>query len=945
MTTTTKAAIRGWVATATILAATAGLRAVELDYHADVAPLLRDYCSGCHNQIDREGDVSVETFGDLMKGGDSDDETMLVPGEPSQSYLLQTVLKQADPTMPPDGEPRPEEDEIAILTRWIEQGAEGPPPEEDLSILSTLSVPNVEPADDVDDAVTAVAHSADGELLAVARFGRVEISRTDSGKVVRRLDHGEGKINAVHFSPDGKRLVTASGITGLKGVAVIWDLETGKKVREIGGEAHRDILFDAEFSPDGKLLATAGYDRVIRLWEVETGHYVRKFPSHNGAVYDLAFSPDGGVLASASGDATGKVWDVASGKRLDTLNQPQAEQYRIDFTPDGRFIVGAGADNRIRLWRFVSKGESKINPVVHAKFGHEDAIVEMAVSGDGKWLATTSADRALKLWSLPDLRQATDFATQPDVISALSFGPGGTLLAARLDGSLGELGIGTVSVADADAGSGEAGGSGGSLPDGPTTVRAPGEKPPERTALEENESGENPALVMPSEVSGAIAKPGDTDEYRFTAREGETWIFETRAERADSKLDSHLAVLDDSGEPVERVVLQATRDSWLTFRGKDSTGSGDFRVHNWREMDLNEYLYVNGEVVKLWHYPRGPDSGFIVYPGFGSRHTFFETTGLAHPVGQPCYIVRALPPGSDPSPNGLPVYRLYYENDDEASRSLGSDSKVTFIAPADGVYRVRVSDVRGFGGEGHHYRLVARRPQPDFSVSIGGKNPKISPGSATEISFTAKRSDGFDGPIEIRLANLPEGLSAPDPVVIQEDQYRAVTVLRAAEGFEGVPEERAKRVAVTASAEIAGERVEKSLGHLGKLQKGPKPKVLVEIRPDGDSGRMAEDGVVEFTIRPGQTITAEVVAHRQGAKGRLTFGKEDAGRNFPHGVYVDNIGLNGLMIPEGANRQQFFITADDVVGETVRHIHLHTGKQASPPARLRVVQGGEIAEK
>ena len=61
------------------------------------------------------------------------------------------------------------------------------------------------------------------------------------------------------------------------------------------------------------------------------------------------------------------------------------------------------------------------------------------------------------------------------------------------------------------------------------------------------------------------------------------------------------------------------RDSWVTFRGKDSNTSGDFRF-KWDEMNLNQYLYVNGEVVKLWYYPRGPDSGYIVYPGTGNRH-------------------------------------------------------------------------------------------------------------------------------------------------------------------------------------------------------------------------------------------------------------------------------------------------------------------------------------
>src|SRR5690606_31754636 len=147
-------------------------------------------------------------------------------------------------------------------------------------------------------------------------------------------------------------------------------------------------------------------------------------------------------------------------------------------------------------------------------------------------------------------------------------------------------------------------------------------------------------------------------------------------------------------------------------------------------------------------------SGFIVYPGFGERRTWFQTTAMAHPLGQPCYIVRALPAGSDPGRNGLPIYRLYYENDDDPERRFGTDSVLRFVAPADGDYRVRVRDTRGFGGEGHDYTLVARTLKPDFSVAMTWKDLKIAPGSGREIGFTATRLDGYEGPIEIVATGL-----------------------------------------------------------------------------------------------------------------------------------------------------------------------------------------------
>ncbi|MAS94955.1 MAG: hypothetical protein CMO55_17295 [Verrucomicrobiales bacterium] len=911
----------------------------EIDYHTDIAPLLRDYCSGCHNNYDFEADFSVETFEDLMLGGESEDKTIIVPGKPDDSYLLQTIHKVAEPAMPPKREPQMEDAEIALLTEWVKQGAKGPKPENDVSILSTLTVPEIAPVGGIEKPVTAMEYSPDGKWIAKARFNEGVLVDAKSGKVVRSLKQDDGKINSVHFSRDGKRLVTASGITGLKGVATIWDPGTGKVIQRVGEGMHRDILYDAEFSPDGKLMATAGYDRVIRLWDSKDGEPVREIESHNGAVYDLAFSPDGAILASASGDSTGKLWRVSDGERLDTLNQPQAEQYRIDFTPDGKFVVAVGADNRIRVWRLLSRTEPKINPVLHARFGHEDAIVEMAMSKDGRWLATASADRALKLWSLPDLNPATVYEAQTDVVDSLAFSRSGDeLIAARLDGSVEVLSASGFQIARGDGGEGyrEA-----------ETSASMSSGDPKTNILDETE-GEAPVLALPAEVKGTIGEMGDTDEFRFSAKKGEAWIVEVNAERSKSELDSIIAIADSEGKPVERVVLQAMRDSWLTFRGKDSTTSGDFRVQNWREMELNEFLYVNGEVVKLWHYPRGPDSGFLVYPGFGARHTYFGTTAKAHPVGQPCYIVRALAPGAEPSPNGLPLYRIYYENDDDAERMSGKDSKLTFHAPADGEYRVKIADVRGFGGEGYHYALTIRKPQPDFSVSISQKELKISPGSSSEIMFTAKREDGFRGPIQIRVDGLPHGLVSHGPVTIEGDQYRASIPLSATGDFAGVDEEGMKSLSFTAVAEVGTKELTHNVSGLTKIEKGADAKVMVEIQPEGNSGKVGKDGVLEFIIHPGETIMARVVADRLGYNGRITFGKEDAGRNLPHGVYVDNIGLNGLMIPEGKDEQRFFLTAADWVPETEREFFLRTaedGKQATIPVRLRVVAKDNLAGK
>ncbi|NNE90412.1 MAG: hypothetical protein HKN23_02090 [Verrucomicrobiales bacterium] len=945
-----------------LAAVTAGFSA-DPDYHRDVAPILRDYCAGCHNDFDLEGEFSVETFAAVSAGGESqDDSPILVPGDSQKSYLLQLLTKRGKGQMPPADETQPSEVEIAIIKSWIDAGAKGPKPENDKSILSTLNISRIAPnPDKTTTPVTAAEYSPDGKWIAVARFGSVTLKNADSGKTVREFPNLSGKVNAVHFSPDGATLVTASGITGLKGIATIWEISSGKKLAEIGEGVHRDILFDAEFSPDGKLLATAGYDRVIRIWNAADGKFVREIAGHNGAVFDLAFSPDGTLLASASADETGKIWRVEDGERLDTLNQPQGEQFRIAFTPNGRFVVGAGADNRIRLWRLLSKTKPRINPVIHARFAHEDAINDFAMSRDGKWLVTASSDDSVKLWSLPDLKQRKMFGDQPDLVSVLVFQPkGGAFQAARMDGT-----IQIYSIKDFLPRSRDPANSGLLVRKQTGAVRQPNPVDSitpagEISKITETETENAQPVSLPAEIAGNIGTEGDVDRFQFSAKAGEEWVLEVNAARSKSMLDSRIEVLTAEGEPIERVVLQAVRDSWFTFRGKDSNTSDDFRVHNWREMELNELLYANGEVVKLWHYPRGPDSGFRVYPGFGNRRTYFDTTPISQPLGGPCYIVRALPAGSNPSPNGLPVYRVFYENDDDARRKLGKDSKLTFTAPADGNYLARITDVRGFGGEKFDYKLTIRPRKQDFTVSVGGKNARPSPGSGKELSFTATRMDDFEGPITIDITGLPKGFTASTPVTIEGGNDRAFAVLNASADLEPAPMEKVKgedgkekmqpkkivaegwdKVKVTATAKVNGKPVTKDLGHLGEIGVGVVPKVLITIMPDGESGTLGEDGVLEFEVEPGETVSAIVeVERREKFNGLVSFGKDESGRGMPHGMFVDNIGLNGLMIPEKKSKQRFFFTAAPIVPEQEAMFFLKTGadgNQASYPVRVKVV--------
>ncbi len=915
-------------------------------YERDIAPILRTYCAGCHNDADREGEFSVETFASLNKGGDKG--VTLKPGDPESSLLVKLIEGRSKPSMPPKDEPRVPAAELALLRQWIADGAPGP--QRDESLLKNLVVPEVAVGRGVARPWTAVEYSPDGKILALGTAGRVEFRNASGRRIQRVIDGIPGKVNALHFSADGATLVVAAGITGIDGVAELYSVATGQKL--VRFEGHRDAVQDAELSPDGRWLATAGYDRSIRLWKVSDSSLVWSNSVHNGAVFDLAFDPSGTVLASASADQTVKLWRVRDGLRLDTLNQPQGDLNRVLFTPDGQHVLAGGADRRIHQWRFVSREAPALNPVVTARFAHEAGIVSMALSHDGRYLVTGAIDRSLKQWRLPELQEVASWTGQSDVVGALAMDRSGDrVLVARMDGSVEAFGLkGDVAVGSAGMGTTKHGPSKAS-PTSRSSASSPAQSlrsPIHQAELEPNDGIRRAqSVAIPSETYGRMGRPGDVDHFAFQARAGEALTLEVQAARDGSAMDSRLEVLTTSGQPVEQAVLQATRDSWFTFRGKDSDTVDDFRLQNWAEMELDEYLYANGEVVRLWLYPRGPDSGFKVYPGEGRRQSLFGTTPLSHALNEPAYLVKAYPAGSRPIPNGLPVFRLNYQNDDDPSRLSGTDSMLLFTAPTTARYLVRVTDTRGFGGGTNHaYRLSVRPQQPEFTVRVDGMNPKVSPGSGREIRFVATRREGFEGPIRIHLDRLPAGFTASTPVEIEAGQIRAVAVLYAAVGAADSMEASDRAVRVSATAEIQGREVRRELGDLGNVQLDAAPKVTVEILPGPDRSVVRQEAgrPMELLIRPGQTITARVRADRRDFKSRIELGGEDSGRNLPHGVYVDNIGLNGLLIVEDQTEREFFITAARKARPGTRLFHLRAngdGGQCSQPVLLRILEASQ----
>ncbi len=457
-----------------------------------------------------------------------------------------------------------------------------------------------------------------------------------------------------------------------------------------------------------------------------------------------------------------------------------------------------------------------------------------------------------------------------------------------------------------------------------------------------NEPAQANAFTAPSAIAGRIGLPGDADLFKFDAKKGSVWAIETQAAQRGTPTDTKIEVLDANGKPVERLLLQAVRDSAIAFRGIDSI-SPDVRVDNWREMDLNQLLYLGGEVTKLFRAPEGPDSGFALYQINGQRRAYLGTTPAAHALDEPCYIVEPHPPGAKLVGNGLPVFTLNFSNDDDGDRKTGSDARLLFTAPADGAYLVRVSDSRGFGGDRFAYRLVVREAREDFTARIDNVNLALNAGSGQAFTVTADRIDGFDGDIAVEIVGIPDGYKVSTPLVIQAGHVNARGTLVALPGAKAIDAAEWAKVKVTATAK----GVTHDVNNLGTVTLGKEPPLYLALEPAAPGDTLAKLSPAtplqpqdpakpfEITIAPGEIIPAWVKIKHGDAKGDLRFDVE----NLPHGVIVDNLGLNGITLLAGQNEGEIALKAESWVAEQDRlcfAVSREAGRQSSLPVMLHV---------
>jgi len=434
------------------------------NYEEHIKPLFRSHCLKCHNSDESNADLDLSSYAAVIKGGSSGDVVKAGRPESSQLYRAMAHLENVE-AMPPES-PKLSEVKIALVREWIRSGliaGKG-----GKSLLRSLGamltpvkagtpapIPTVLPDVPLTKVVRppipqALAASPGARLFAVSGQEQILLygmAKADPGEIeddtevskssrplsstLRRfnllgaLPFPEGTIHDVKFSRNGSLILAAGGRGAHSGRVVLYDVNTGKRVAEIGDEV--ESVLAADITANHKFVALGGPGKLVKVFETAGGELVHRIDKHTDWVTAMSFSPDGSLLATGDRSGGVHVWETEKGAIVFTLNEHKVRITDLAWRADSKLLATAAEDGNLILWD-MKDGFPSRNIVAHSskespRYSRRTGVTAVNFAPDGR-LLTVGRDGFARVWSTEGVKQG-EFRIDKGIPTAASFLNGG----------------------------------------------------------------------------------------------------------------------------------------------------------------------------------------------------------------------------------------------------------------------------------------------------------------------------------------------------------------------------------------------------------------------------------------------------------------------------------------------------------------------------------------
>ncbi len=388
-----------------------------VSYYHEVVPLFKRSCTGCHHPGKLKGELDLTTFGAVEKGGKHG--AIFKAGDPEHSHLIEQISGD-DPSMPKEGDPLSKA-EVALIERWIRDGAKNDTPAEDANRFKLAKAPEYRQP----PVLSALAFSPDGTMLAVSGYHETLLHKPDGSGLIGRLVGESPRVESLAFSANGKLLAVSGDAPTLFGEIQIWDPASQKELKSF--KITTDALYGVSFSPNGDQVAFGCADKTARLIDISDGKELVRFDNHSDWVFGTLFTLDGKRFLTGSRDKAMKLISVANGQFIDDINKLLEGALCIARHPTEDLVAYGGDLGVARIYRIAeNQGRTAANNDVNLirEFERQPGPIHaIAYSPDGKLIAVGSVGDEVRVYRTDDGKRAATLKGHGGAVFAIAFNP------------------------------------------------------------------------------------------------------------------------------------------------------------------------------------------------------------------------------------------------------------------------------------------------------------------------------------------------------------------------------------------------------------------------------------------------------------------------------------------------------------------------------------------